>query len=373
MRGARIKRSSLATPFALALAGALMTGTGTAQNTRPVQQPVGATTHRFVPRDSYNWRGAATQALITTVWYPAAATTKSSVQVIGPPNAPLFTLGEWAPDAAPATGRFPLIVMSHGTGGSAQIMGWLAGGLASRGYVVAAVNHPGNNALEAYTPEGFLVWWERARDLSTTIDFVLRDATLSRAIDRRRIGAIGFSLGGYTMFEIAGARTDPALLQEFCRSAEAEGCVDPPEFPNLSARWAELQKTSPAFRAATSHAGDSYRDARVRAAFAIAPALGPALKPESLQRVSVPIHIVAGDADRIVPIRANAQRVAQVTRGAALTLLPGVGHYTFLATCTDAGRRAQPQLCADGPDIDRNAIHQRTIELAAQFFERTLK
>ena len=358
---------------ALVLAVAVMTGTGTAQRGRSAPWAVGATTHRVVPQGSYNWRGAATRALITTVWYPAAAMTNSAPQVIGPPNAPLFTLGEWAPDAAPASGRFPLIVLSHGTGGSAQIMGWLASGLASRGYIVAAVNHPGNNAMEAYTAEGFLVWWERARDLSTAIDFVLRDRTLNGIVDRGRIGAIGFSLGGYTMFEIAGARTDPALFQKYCQSPGAEGCVDPPEFPNLVARRAELQKTSSSFREATNRAGDSYRDGRVRAVFTIAPALGPTLKEDSLRRISIPIHILAGDADRLAPIGPNALRLAQLVPGAALTLLPSVPHYTFLAACTDAGRRAQPQLCGDPADVDRNAIHRRTIELAAQFFERTLK
>jgi predicted dienelactone hydrolase len=364
-----VKKASLVKRLALVLTVALMTGLAAAQDARPV----GATTRRFVPQGSYNWRGAATHALITTVWYPAAPGTRGSPQVIGPPNAPLFTLGEWAPDAAPATGRFPLVVMSHGTGGSAQIMGWLGSGLASHGYVVAAVNHPGNNALEAYTPEGFLVWWERARDLSTTIDFVLRDPVLAAIIDPGRIGAMGFSLGGYTMFEIAGARTDPALLQKYCQAPDARGCDDPPEFPNLSARRAELQKSSASFKDATSRAGDSYRDARVRAVFAIAPALGPVLKEDSLRSLSIPIQILAGEADQIVPIGPSAQRLAQLTPRAALTLLPSVGHYTFLATCTDAGRRAQPQLCADSPDVNREAIHRRTIELAAQFFERTLK
>ena len=67
-------------------------------------------------------------------------------------------------EAHPADGEFPLIVLSHGTGDSAQIMAWLACALASRGYIVAAVHHPGNNALEKYTAEGFLIWWERARD-----------------------------------------------------------------------------------------------------------------------------------------------------------------------------------------------------------------
>ena len=99
----------------------------------------------------------------------------------------------------------------------------------------------------------------------------------------------------------------------------------------------------------------------------------PSDRQDSLRSISIPIHILTGDADRIVPVGPNAQRLAQLAPRAALTLLPSVAHYTFLAACTDAGRRAQPQLCGDAPDVDRNAIHQRTIDLAAQFFERTLK
>ena len=74
-------------------------------------------------------------------------------------------------------------------------MAWLARALAARGYIVAAPNHPGNNALE-YTAEGFLVWWERARDLTTVVDTLLGDSELASRIEATRIGAAGFSLGG---------------------------------------------------------------------------------------------------------------------------------------------------------------------------------
>jgi len=336
--------------------------------------PVGAATRGFVPQGAYNWRGAATHALVTTLWYPASAGTSMTEHQIGPPESPLFHLGQWADDVRPAVGPFPLVVLSHGTGGSAQIMAWLGRDLASRGYVVAAVNHPGNNALEAYTAEGFLLWWERARDLSTVIDMVLRDDELGPLIDRRRIGAAGFSLGGYTTIAVAGGRTDPALFQKFCRSVEAEGCVDPPEFPNLTARWAELEATSQEFRSAVGESTRSYRDPRVRAVFAIAPALGQAFIPESLRRITIPITIVAGIDDRIVPVASNAQRLATLTPRARLMLIPGgIGHYTFLATCSDAGRRAQPELCDDASGVDREATHKRTADDAVQFFNSTLR
>lgn len=276
-------------------------------------------------------------------------------------------------DAPLADGRFPLIVLSHGTGGSAETMSWLACALASRGYIVAAVNHPGNNALEKYTAEGFLIWWERARDLTTLIDMLSRDRDFGRVVDIRRVGAAGYSLGGYTVIEIAGGRTDPALFQDFCRSEGTEGCAAPPEFPDLFARWPELAAKSPAFRRSVSQAGRSYRDPRIRAVFAIAPALGPAFIPDSLGRISIPVAIVAGTDDRIVPAGSNAQRLAKLIPRASLTFLPGAGHYTFFATCTDEGRRAQPQFCTDGSGVEREAIHRLTIEHAIRFFEEAFQ
>jgi predicted dienelactone hydrolase len=335
---------------------------------------VGSLTRRYIPDAAYNWRGALTHALVTNVWFPVSASASMSNHTIGPPGRPLFRLGAWAEDVPPAAGRFPLIVLSHGTGGSALIMAWLARALASDGFVVAAVNHPGNNALEAYTAEGFLVWWERARDLTTVIDAVLRDDALRDIVDQRRIGAVGFSLGGYAVIEIAGGRSDPALFQAFCRSSAAQGCDSPPEFPDLFSRWTALAATNPAFQQATLESGRSYRDPRIRAVFAIAPALGPAFITESLMQITMPVAITAGESDPIVPVGPNARRLAEAIPGARLVLQPGgVGHYTFLAACTDAGRTVQPQLCNDSGGADREAVHRRTAQAAVAFFDETLR
>jgi len=171
---------------------------------------VGATSRRFIPPEPYSWRGAETHALVTTIWYPARAGTLMAEHHVGPPAAPLFTLGRWADDGPMLEGRFPLVTLSHGTGGSAEIMSWLARDLASRGYIVAGVNHPGNNAVEPYTAEGFMLWWERARDVSAVIDLVLADPPIGPHIDANRIGAMGFSLGGYTRTEQPMLCTDPA-------------------------------------------------------------------------------------------------------------------------------------------------------------------
>src|SRR5689334_14344486 len=71
--------------------------------------PVGAADRLFTPPEPYNWRGAKTHALRTTVWYPAAADAPMVDHDIGPPGSPLFRLGRWGEAAKPAAGRFPLI------------------------------------------------------------------------------------------------------------------------------------------------------------------------------------------------------------------------------------------------------------------------
>lgn len=335
---------------------------------------VGTAVRRFAPPEPYDWRGAKTHALQATIWYPAAPAARETQQWIGPPRAPLARAGRAAPAAALAAApqRFPLVVISHGTGGSALAMAWLGTRLAAHGFIAVAVNHPGNNALEPYTAQGFTLWWLRARDLSAVIDGMLADPQFAPRIDAHRIGAAGFSLGGYTVIEIAGGRSSTALFDSCERDAHSRSCVAPPEFPSLIDRVLTLLKTDPAYRAAVRGAGSSYRDPRVRAVFAIAPALGMVLVPDSLARISIPVEIVAGSADSIEPVRANARYFAAHIPGSRLVIFPGAGHYTFFASCTADGKKAQPQLCVDHAGIDRDQLHDRTAALASAFFSRYL-
>jgi len=249
-------------------------------------------------------------------------------------------------------------------------MAWLGAALAAHGYIAVAVNHPGNNGYDGYTPQGFSTWWERARDLSTVIDHMLTDSIFGARIDPKRIGAAGFSLGGYTMIETAGGITDPEGFFAFCKTPQADNiCKDPPEFPNLFEQFTDLENHDTTFQQSLRHAGDSYRDPRIRAVFAIAPALGPAFTPSSLDQISIPVEIVAGAADQNVPVASSARYFAAHIPGAKLTIFEGaVGHYVFLPTCTERGRSVLPLLCADGPSVDRSAVHLRTTEMVLAFF-----
>lgn len=338
----------------------------------PILHSVGFSLRQFSAPEGYNWRGSDDRALSGIVWYPAEASQGEKDQYIGPPEAPLFYAGRAAKDAtlAPSFGKYPLIALSHGTGGSAMQMAWLGTYLAARGYIVVAVNHPGNNAVSGYTPEGFIEGWERARDISRAIDDMLADPRFGTKIDADRIGAAGFSYGGYTMMELGGATTDVNRILAWCN--ERKGTCDPPEMEDLMERFTAIRQ-QPRVQQALQRSGDSYRDSRIRAVFAIAPAVARAFTAESLQKITIPVEIVAGAADSIAPPAENAQFYAANIKGAKLTILPGgVGHYTFLDVGADAGKKQLPNFFVDNAGVDRETVHRQVAEMTAEFFEKEL-
>src|SRR5580704_3448101 len=291
---------------------------------KAVVYKVGVMNRQFAPPEPYEWRGAKTHALITDIWYPADPTSVEQMQWIGSPDNPFAKAGKAALNAPiiPGSEKFPLILLSHGIGGSSAMMAWLGSALASHGYIAAAVNHPGNNGLEDYTIPGAILWGQRAVDLGTVLDQLLADPTFGPRIDPRRVGAAGFSLGGLTVIEIAGGITDLSRYQDFCKSPKADGmCVDPVEYPGLLAKATALAKTDPAIQAALVESAKSHRDPRIRAIFAMAPAIGPAFDPDSLAKISIPTQIVAGAVDTTVPIETSAKFFAAHIPGVQLTIL----------------------------------------------------
>ena len=327
---------------------------------------VGEASRDFPGEPNTNWRGAEKHVLHVEIWYPAAASSTEAPQQIGS----LFDAGHAAPNAslASAPKRFPFILLSHGTGGQALQLAWLAEPLARRGFIVAAVNHPGNNATDTYTAAGFALWWERARDMSIVLDRMLAEPTFGPRIDSSRIGAAGFSLGGYTVLELAGATTDWNAFLAFCKTHE-DFCAGPPEFRHLRDELETAMKQDPSINESIQRAGASYRDNRIRAVFAIAPPLGVAFNPTDLARITIPVQLVVGDKDPEAPAKDNAQHFAQLIPHATLNILPGASHYTFLDVCTDAGAAKFPQLCETEPSAEREKFHDQVSAMAVAFFD----
>lgn len=334
---------------------------------------VGMARRDFHDADRTSWDGAASRPLATTIWYPAEAAAKMS-EVAFPADNPLFVGGWAAKDAALADGgKLPLVVLSHGTGGSAFQMMWLGRRLAAKGFVVAAVDHHGNTAAEAkFDPRGFMMPWERALDISATIDAILDDSQFGPRIDASRIGAAGFSLGGYTVAALAGGMTSLAQFEAFCAGGAKDATCDPqPEYPKAAEEFAAMLHDDPSLAVGVARHKLSFADPRIKSFILIAPALGQAITDESLLRIKAPVLILFGDADTIVPPAANAERIASKIRTSKFQSFKGAGHYVFLNECSPKARKSVG-VCRDAPGVSRAEIHDEAARLASIHFSDSL-
>jgi predicted dienelactone hydrolase len=147
------------------LGGMAVIAQGDGKSSAQTQGKVGMVTRSFTDEKRQNWQRTAPRPLRTAIWYAAAAkATREETIFGGTPEEEIFAPVTVAPDAeiSRESQKYPLVLLSHGTGGSAVQMIWLGYYLASRGYIVAAVNHHGNTAAERErAAQGFLLYWER--------------------------------------------------------------------------------------------------------------------------------------------------------------------------------------------------------------------
>ncbi len=136
------------------------------------------------------------------VWYPA----ESGAETVFAEN-PVFRGGLVRKGAVPRPGKHPVVMLSHGMGGSYLSLNWLASGLAARGAVVVGVNHP-NGWFQDRDPVRMFDHWTRAQDVQAALDHVLADPALSTIADPTRIYAAGFSFGGWTVLSLAGSKAN---------------------------------------------------------------------------------------------------------------------------------------------------------------------
>jgi predicted dienelactone hydrolase len=341
--------------------------------TRP--NPVGVAFASYEDPTRRDWTDTRARPLSTVIWYPAVAGSRESDWTVS-----IFNAGTNARDAAmtAAPAKLPLVLLSHGTGGAAPTLGWLAETLAANGYIVAGVNHHGNTGAEpSYRLEGFMAWWDRPQDISAVLDKLLADPRFGPRIDTSRIGMAGFSLGGYTTLATVGVRLSQKQWQDFCAEAPPDNpnCRLPPE---IAGKYSmddvnRLLTQDGRMKKELQRMGDSFRDPRIKAAYAIAPVLGPAYMKDSVAQIKVPLRIVVGTADDQAIPEATARPVAALVPKAELQLLPGVTHYTFLSTCTLVGKTVARQICSDPEGVDRAAVHRQTGADTLAFFDRTLR
>lgn len=285
---------------------------------------VGVTDRDYSDSNRSNWLGTGPRPVRSVIWYPAGNGGRSEI-IIDSSQFPAPVKAIRDSKISNLKRRYPLILISHGSQGNAAQMRWLGYYLASRGYITVAINHNGTDTEERKTgPLGLtdFCMWERPADISVVLDKILEDPLFSGKIDTARIAVAGFSLGGASAIWVAGAIFNIAEL--------GRNEPPPPPFIKVSVdQFIELGKTDTIIKKSYKHSGDTLRDKRIKAVFALAPAIGQGFTKEGLQGITIPVQIVVGDADVIAPRDHNAEYYTKnIPAARPLIVLPGErGHY----------------------------------------------
>jgi len=298
-------------------------------------------------------------ALEAGIWYPSKAAASS--QPIG-----LFRQTV-APGGALAGLGLPLVVMSHGSGGSFEGHYDTALALAEAGFVVAAITHTGDNYRDQ---SRFAQLDGRPRHVKALIDYLLASWPRHHAIDAKRIGIFGFSAGGFTALVAIGGTPDLSRVAPYCA-----GHPDEWSCRMLRERGAAVSAApgAPGAPAVAPRRPVWVHDPRIVAAVIAAPAVGYAFPAEGLAAIKSPIQLWRGDADEILPHPNYAQAVYdRLAVKPEYHVVPNAGHFAFLAPCVPAIAAFAPEICMDPPGFDRDAFHRQFNPAVVAFFKAKL-
>ncbi|WP_245515042.1 alpha/beta hydrolase family protein [Jiella endophytica] len=309
--------------------------------------------------DRFDVRAAHRGVLVAaSIWYPASdriyaapvggnAVFESTMALVG---------------AAAAPGSHPLVLLSHGSGGNMDGLGWLSSQLALRGALVVAVNHPGTTSGDS-SPRRTTRLDERAKDLSAALDTILADPSFGPLIDGKRITALGFSLGGTTVLDLAGGRFEREKYRDYCKTFADQGdCVF------FRKGGVDLDRLPEGMEA-------DVRDPRISSIVAVEPGMTDALSDDSIGAMTLPVQLIglgSPDAWRGVDVSASGSDLAARLPDATYEMIRPAVHFTFLGLCKPEAARllAEEQddpVCTDPEGSDRAAIHTRVIERISRF------
>jgi predicted dienelactone hydrolase len=234
-----------------------------------------------------------------------------------------------------AEGRFPLVIISHGNGGTALVYRNIAQHLASHGYVVAMPEHYGNNRMDNSLSESIDNLIFRPYHLHLVIETLLGDSNFSNDLLADKIAVIGHSFGGYTALALAGGNP-----------STREGVP------------IEVQ-----------------HDTRVKAIVLMAPAAGWFFGEGALDSVQIPVSLWMGELDHITPRQWSSEIVLNGIPDKSKIenhVVPLGGHFSFLTPFPESMKSPNFPPSTDPAGFDREEFHKRFPSQIEEFLQRVL-
>jgi predicted dienelactone hydrolase len=303
----------------------------------------------------------STTGVSALIWYPTLEHTSN--QKLGP-----FRF-QAALGATPATGKHPLVIVSHGTGGHELGHAWLATDLVRGGYVVVALRHAGDNFEDRSGVTRADYFERRPRQVSAVLSAMLNDTTWIDYVDSDRVAVVGHSAGGHVALALVGGVPSPARAVDHCkpdglgRQKDAAMCA-------LGGR--RNQDVLQQMMASEGANERNVTDGRVRAAVAVAP-LGIALDPLSLESVAVPVLVEYGERDEVLSPQLHAKALCQRIPRAVCVGSREAGHFAFFQTGTGPLPGAAGDASIDPPGFDRFAWQAQAAPRIREFLDQSLK
>jgi predicted dienelactone hydrolase len=154
------------------------------------------------------------------VWYPAGSNSEGSRELkafLRDGKTEVTLVGQAMRDAAPleADSAFPLVIVSHGYPGNRFLLAHLAENLASKGYVVASIDHTDSTYRTRAAFGSTLV--NRSLDQLFVLDEIARLSSedgsfLNGLADADNAAIVGYSMGGYGAVITAGGGVTQAAV-----------------------------------------------------------------------------------------------------------------------------------------------------------------
>lgn len=194
----------------------------------------------------------------------------------------------------------PLVVLSHGFAADRNFLSYIAVHLASHGFSVVTLEHPGSN-IENLAEVSFNLspndlldgseFVDRPKDISFVLDELERLnedwGYLRGKFNTQQVTVIGHSLGGYTALALAGAELDLTELRNFCKNLSPLG--------RSPADWLQCAAVK------LPESKLRLRDKRVVQAIALNPVIGKLFGSKGMEKVETPTLIFSSSGDSITP------------------------------------------------------------------------